>query len=65
MQTLCKKAKEICNNCFQRTEKYGFSCSHICLSNSYCGLILSIDDEIKTLERLQDIAINDFLNKEE
>lgn len=65
MQILCDEAKDFCYKCYGRMAKYGYQCAFINKDNSYCGTILAINEDLKTLKRLQDINISWAIAKKE
>lgn len=63
MQKLCEEVKNICHKCYDRMRTYGYQCVFLNENKSYCGTILAINEDVKTLKRLQDINISSIVSK--
>ena len=63
MQKLCEEAKNICHKCCDRMKLYGYHCTFLNENKFYCGTILAINEDVKTLKRLQDINISSVVSK--
>lgn len=59
MHKLDEAAKDICENCRKRLNSYKIECPFIKHWNRYCGVIETIDNEMKVLKRFQDVLIYD------
>lgn len=65
MHKLDEIAKGICENCRKRLNSYKAECPFIEHWNRYCGVVETIDHEMKVLKRFQDSLIYDKVREME
>lgn len=65
MHKLDEIAKGICEQCRKRLNSYKAECPFIKHRNGYCGVIETIDHEMKVLKRFQDSIIYDKVREME